>query len=122
MIYDWGRGGGMCKWIGKMWKNDTDWQSRLENENYSTMKLGGFKNATEKAVFVSVAAKEFFNSFRKFSCKVFSLTIQLYFSTRATCPMVEEGTEVEKRQKQVTFDINQELRTQLDKLGQLLDL
>jgi hypothetical protein len=36
--------------------------------------------------------------------------------------MVEDGTEVEKRQKQVTFDINQELRTQLDKLGQLLDM
>ncbi len=36
--------------------------------------------------------------------------------------MVEDGTEVEKRQKQVTFDINQELRTQLDKLGQLGDM
>jgi hypothetical protein len=36
--------------------------------------------------------------------------------------MVEDGAEVEKRQKQVTFDINQELRTQLDKLGELGDM
>ena len=30
----------------------------------------------------------------------------------------QDGSDQEKRQKQVTFDINQEMQTQLEKLGE----
>jgi hypothetical protein len=68
----------------------------------------------------------FKKSYVKLPCYLFLLLGKLhylnYFPIRAPCPMVEDGTEVEKRQKQVTFDINQELRTQLDKLGEIVGL